>query len=76
VILANMTDEPLSVSLEVPGTGAATVRRLDDRTVYLAATNPVEFRSLAQPIAMTNGAVNVDLPPFGLATVDTESGAA
>ena len=76
VILANMTDEPRSVSLEIPGVGTATVRRIDDRTVYLAATNPVEFRSLAQPIAMTNGSVNVNLPPFGLATVDTESGAA
>jgi hypothetical protein len=56
--------------------GTATVRRLDDRTVYLAATNPVEFRSLAQPIAMTNGSLNIDLPPFGLATVDTKGRAA
>jgi hypothetical protein len=71
-----MTDEPRSVSLEIPGVGTATVRRLDDRTVYLAATNPVEFRSLAQPIAMTNGSLNIDLPPFGLATVDTKGRAA
>ena len=34
VILANMSDEPLTVSLEIPGAGDATVRRLDDRTVY------------------------------------------
>ena len=44
VILANMTDEPLSVRSGDSGAGAATVRRLDDRTVYLAATDPVAFR--------------------------------
>src|SRR5215213_2404801 len=38
VILANMGDELLTVSVEVPGAGAATVRRLDDRTSYLANT--------------------------------------
>jgi hypothetical protein len=70
VILANLSDEPLTVSLDIPGAGAATVRRLDDQSVYLAATDPVEFRSSAQPIGMTNGSVSVDLPPFGLATVD------
>ncbi len=73
VILANMGDEPVSVSLEIPGLDTATVRRLDGRTVYLAATNPVEFRSSAQPVAVTDGAVNIDLPPFGLATVDVKS---
>ena len=74
VVLANMSDEPLTVSLDIPGAGAATVRRLDDRTVYLAATDPVEFRSSAQPIGETDRSVSVDLPPFGLATVDTASG--
>jgi hypothetical protein len=74
VVLANMSDEPLTVSLEIPVAGGATVRRLDDRTVSLAATDVVEFRSSVQPIGMTDGSVSVDLPPFGLATVDTESG--
>jgi hypothetical protein len=73
VILANMTDEPLSVSLEIPGAGDATARRLDDRTVYLAATDPAAFRGSWQPIGATNGSVMVDLPPFGLATVDLKS---
>src|SRR5215217_3021494 len=76
VILANMTDEPLSISLEIPGAGGATVRRLDDRTVYLAATGPGAFRASAQPISVTNGTVMVDLPPFGLASVDAKSAAA
>jgi D-apionolactonase len=76
VFLANMGDELLSVSLEIPGAGAATVRPLDDRTVYLAATDPGAFRASSQPIAVTDGTVMVDLPPFGLATVDAVSAAA
>jgi hypothetical protein len=52
------------------------MRRLDERTVYLAASDPVAFRGSAQPIDVSAGSLNVDLPPFGLATVDTTSGAA
>jgi hypothetical protein len=76
VILANMTDEPLSVALEIPGASAATVRRLDDRTVLLAASDPNEFRGSTQPIGVSDGVVSVNLPPFGLATVDVTSTAA
>src|SRR5215204_1018533 len=76
VILANMSEEPLSVSLEVPGAGAATTRPLDERSVYLAATDQESFRASTQPIEATNGSVYIDLPPFGLATVDTELGTA
>ncbi|MDF2758649.1 MAG: hypothetical protein K0S99_1281, partial [Thermomicrobiales bacterium] len=76
VILANMGDESLAVALEVPGASAATVRRLDDRTVFLAATDPGAFRASAEPIGMTDGTVSVDLPPFGLATVDVQSAVA
>jgi ABC-type lipoprotein release transport system permease subunit len=75
VILANMGDESNSVALEIPGAGDATVRRLDDGTVYLAATDAAAFRASAQPIGGTDGAVMVDLPPFGLATVDVKSAA-
>jgi hypothetical protein len=52
------------------------VRPLDDRTVYLAATDPGAFRASAQPIAVMDETVMVDLPPFGLATVDAVSAAA
>jgi hypothetical protein len=76
VILANMGDEPLTVDLEIPGMGAATIRRLDERTVYLAATDPAAFRSSAQSIDATNGTLTVDLLPFGLATVDAVSATA
>jgi hypothetical protein len=76
VVLANMTDEPLSVSLEVPGRRVATVRHLDDRTVHLAAIDPGAFRGSTEPIDLTDESLNVDLPPFGLATLDTESATA
>ena len=73
VVLANMSDETLSVTLDIPRVGATTVRRLDDRTVSLAAADPGAFRGSGQPIDVTDGALNVDLPPFGLATLDMES---
>jgi hypothetical protein len=76
VILANMGDESLAVALEASGAGAATVRRLDDQTVFHAATDPGAFRASAEPIGVTNGTVTVDLPPFGLATVDVQSATA
>jgi D-apionolactonase len=75
VILANMGDELISVALEIPGAGDVTVRRLDDGTVHLAATDPAAFRASTQPIGGTDGTVMVDLPPFGLATVDVKSAA-
>jgi hypothetical protein len=49
------------------------MRRLDDRTVYLAATDPQGFRASWQPIGATNGTMVVELPPIGLATVDFKS---
>ncbi|HEX2281510.1 MAG TPA: hypothetical protein VHG52_07090, partial [Thermomicrobiales bacterium] len=73
VVLANMSDEPLSVALAIPEAGTVTVRRLDDRTVYLAATDPDTFRGSKEPVVVTDGSVDVDLPPFGLATLDVES---
>ena len=42
-----MSDELLSVALEIPGADGATVRRLDDQTVHLAATDPM--RSAVRP---------------------------
>jgi hypothetical protein len=74
VILANMRDEPIAVSLDVPGADNATVRRLDDQTVHLGASDPEAFRGSSQPIDATNGTVSIDLPPFGLATVDMQIG--
>jgi hypothetical protein len=70
VILANMTDEPLQVSLEVPGGGEASVRPLTDETVYQAATDVRAFRESFQPLGVVKGTVSIDLPPCGLVTFD------
>ena len=58
------------------GRAPQILRRLDDETVYLAATDPGAFRTSAEPIGVTNGTVTVDLPPFGLATVDVQGATA
>jgi hypothetical protein len=67
-----MRDEPMTVSLGVSGTDRATMRRLDDQTAHLAASDPAAFRGSSRPIDATNGSVSIDLPPFGLATVDMD----
>ena len=72
VILANMSDEAILVSLETQGVAArtATVRRLDDQTAFHAASDPNAFRGSTQPIEAEDGTMSIELPPFGLATVD------
>ena len=72
VILANMSDDPVQVLLDVPGAGETTVRRLDNETVYLAAFKPEEFRASKQPLGSAGGSLSLDLPPWGLVTLDTE----
>ena len=71
VILANMSDEPIAVSLDIPGASAATMRRLDDQTARVAASAPEAFRGATDPIDVEGGTVSVELAPFGLATLDT-----
>ena len=72
VILANMSDDPVQVQLDVPGAGETAVRRLDDETVYLAASEPEAFRASVQPLGEVQGSLSIDLPPWGLVTLDME----
>jgi hypothetical protein len=72
VILANMQDEPAQVSLEIPGMGETRVRRLDDDTVDLAASDAAAFRAGGEPLGEGGASVALELPPFGLLTIDTE----
>jgi hypothetical protein len=67
-----MSDSPVQVSLDLPGSGAATVRRLDEESFMLAATEPESFRASARPLDRTGAVIAIDLPPFGLATVDRD----
>jgi hypothetical protein len=73
VILANMTGDPIQVVLEVPGMGETWVRRLDDETVFQAASEPGEYRNDIQPLGESGPLISIDLPPHGLVTVDRES---
>ncbi|MDQ3225302.1 MAG: hypothetical protein M3Q50_01545, partial [Chloroflexota bacterium] len=70
VILANMGEDPVTVSLEIPSAGEGRMRRLDDQSMQLAATEPATFRAMSQPVAARDGIFSVDLPPFGLVTLD------
>jgi hypothetical protein len=71
-ILANMTDDPVQVELDLPGVTAASMRRLDETTVALAASDPDAFRGLTRPVQVASSMISLDLPPFGVATVDAE----
>ncbi len=72
VLLANMTDEPVEVALELPRGGEARVRRLDDETVDLAASDPAAFRQAFEPLGVVGPGVALQLLPFGLLTVDVD----
>ncbi len=70
VILANMRDAPLRVSLQAPGATGGTMRRLDTGTVRVAASDPVAYRALAEPLEIVDGETAIELPAHGLVTVD------
>ncbi len=73
VLLANMSGTPISVDLELGGIISASIRRLDTDSAMAAATDPVSYRTAAQPLPDTGSPLAVELPPFGLVTVDLEA---
>ena len=72
-LLANMSDEAAPVALDLPGLGEVRVRRLDDETVYAAASDPDAYRRDVQPLGAGGATVAIELPPFGLLTLDSET---
>ncbi len=72
VILANMTDDRDVVALELGGVGQGMMRRLDESTVHLAASDPESFRATGESIAASGSVLTIELPPFGLAVIDAE----
>jgi hypothetical protein len=72
VILANMRNAPARVLLDLPDLSGATMRRLDAATAFEAASEPAAFRESREPLTVSDGAVTIALPPFGLATIDAE----
>jgi hypothetical protein len=67
-----MTDDPIEVELALPGATSATIRRLDETTVALAASDPEAFRASSEPVDASGSSLAVALPPFGLVTLDLE----
>ncbi|MGH2615810.1 MAG: hypothetical protein ACRDJC_11260, partial [Thermomicrobiales bacterium] len=55
VLLANMTDATVEVSLEVPGARGSTMRQLDDHSFTRAASQPEDFRASSQPLGVAVG---------------------
>lgn len=72
VILANMSDAPVTVSLSLPNVTSAKVRRLDTNTFLQAGSDAAVFRQAGEPFAVPDGATSVELPPHGLVTLDME----
>lgn len=72
VLLANMMDEAIDVTLHLSGMAEATVRWLDDQSYTFAATDPAAFRSSARPAPVEDGVFGVSLSPYAVATLDTE----
>ena len=70
VLLANVSDAPISVDLDLSGVTSASMRRLDTDSAMAAATDPVNYRAAAQPLQVTGSPLAVELPPFGLVTLD------
>jgi D-apionolactonase len=69
VLLANMTGDPIEVTLHLPGAGGADVRQLDDRSFTGAAADPRAFRESTQQVEFADSVAKVALPPFAVATL-------
>jgi hypothetical protein len=72
VLLANMTDEPVSVSLDVPGATGGNLRQLDDRSFTRAAADPRAFRVTTLPVEFGDETATITLPPFAVATLTAD----
>ena len=73
VLLANMTDDPVSVTLDLAGAQRGSLRQLDDRSFTRAASEPGTFRDSSQPVDVADGIAEIALPPFAVATLTAET---
>lgn len=71
VVLANLTGEALSARLDLPATGTARIRVLDETTFPVAASDPSGFRAGWAPLSREE-AGSLALLPYAVATVDIE----
>ena len=68
VLLANLQDTPVEVTLSLPMQGPVHIRTLDETTFELAAAEPERFRREHRQAA-AEGDATVALLPYGVATI-------
>ena len=72
-IVANLTPEPLTLTLVAAGDGPHTVKILDGRNVEWATSDPAAWRAEeGEVVEPVEGAVEIVLGPYGVATIDAE----
>ncbi|HYO30326.1 MAG TPA: hypothetical protein VER37_07065, partial [Thermomicrobiales bacterium] len=69
VLLANLQDDSVEVSLSLPTFVPIHLRMLDETTFELAATEPERFRQQQRTVSDTGGVVNISLLPYAVATL-------
>jgi hypothetical protein len=72
VLLANMSDAPTSVELSLPGAVSGSMRSLATESAIVAASDPATFRSTTRPLSETTSPLTIELPPYGVTTLDLE----
>ena len=72
-IVANLTPEPLTLTIVAAGDGAHVVKVLDDRNVERATSDPAAWRAEeGETVEPVEGAIGIVLGPYGVATIDAE----
>jgi hypothetical protein len=75
ILLANMTNEPQQVRVELPP-GRATLRLLDERIALRAMEHPEAFRAeRGEPVSIEGGVFTLDLLPYAVARLDSTTSA-
>jgi hypothetical protein len=71
VVVSNVTPGPLAFDVTGLAATAVTSRVLDARTVRLATDDPIAYRlASGQRIPVIDGAVHIELGPYGVARLD------
>jgi len=71
VLVANLTDHPLTVKVATPMRGTAQVRRLDETNAVSAMTDPEAFRRGAgEALKLEDGSFTLELLPYAVARID------
>lgn len=72
-IVANLTPQPLTLSVVAAGDGPHVVKVLDERNVERATTAPAAWREEAgEAIEPDEGTITIDLGPYGVARIDAD----